>query len=177
MIRAIIIADHYLLIKGFDMKGMVRKALIIGGVVLILMIAGFVIAAIFDVLLAVLYVVLIVLAALSIISTLYLIYAVRVLIRTIVTVRNEMKPLMASVQETVGVVKDTASTAKETVSVIGSTAKLTSDFGIAPGVRTVSTLLAAQQMLRVFTGKGRVKSRYEARRKRQAEAVAQAGGE
>jgi len=175
--RAIIIADHYLLIKGFDMKGLVRKALIIGGIVLVLMIAGFVIAAIFNVLLSVLYVVLIILAALSIISTIYLIYAVRTLVQAIVTVRNEMKPLVASVQETVGVVKETASTAKETVTVLGSTAKLTSEFGIAPGVRTVSALLAAQQMLRVFAGKGRVKSRYEARRKRQAEAVAQAGGE
>ncbi len=159
------------------MKGMVRKSAIIGGVVLALMIAGFIVAAIFSVLLAVLYVVLIIVAALSIISTLYLIYAVFVLLQAIKTVRNEMKPLVASVQETVGVVKETASSAKETVSVIGSTARLTSEFGLAPGVRTVSALLAGQQMLRVFTGKGRVKSRYEERRKKQAEAVAEAGGE
>lgn len=156
------------------MKGLIRNAAIIGGIVLVLMIAGFVLATIFGVLLNVLYIVLIILAALSIISTVYLIYAVFSLVRAITTVRKEMQPLIASVQETVGVVKDTAATARQTVNVIGSTAKLTSEFGIAPGVRAASAVVAGQQMLRVLTGKGRVRSRYEERRKQQAEAVAAA---
>ncbi len=157
------------------MKATLQKAAIIGGIVVLLIIAGFIIAGIFGVLLDVVYVSLIVLAALSIISTLFLMYAVFALVRSISTVRDEMKPLLASVQETVGIVKDTAKTAGQTATVIGSTARLTSQFAVGPSVRAAAAVVAAQQMLQVFMGKGRARNRLEERRKQQMEAGAGAG--
>src|SRR6266849_6433182 len=135
------------------MKGTLRNAGIIGGIVLLAFIVGLIIAGIFNVLLAVLYV--------------FLIYAVFTLIQAITTVRNEVKPLLASVQETVGIVKDTAKSAGQTASTIGSTARLTSEFALGPSVRAVAALVAVQQMFRVFMGKGRTRSRAEERRRQQ----------
>ncbi len=132
------------------MKGTLRNAGIIGGIVLLAFIVGLIIAGIFNVLLAVLYVFLIFLAALSIISTAFLIYAVFTLI-----------------QESAG----------QTASTIGSTARLTSEFALGPSVRAVAALVAVQQMFRVFMGKGRTRSRAEERRRQQWEAMhAGAGG-
>jgi hypothetical protein len=158
------------------MKGALRSALIATGVVLLLAIVLIVVAAIFHFLLDLLYITLIVLAAFSLISTGFLVYTMLLLIQSIITVRNEMKPLLASVQETVGIVKDTAKTAEHTASTIGSTAQLTKEFAVAPSIRAVAAVVAAQQTLRVFMGKGRVRSRSEERRKQQMEAIA-AGGE
>ena len=158
------------------MKGALRSALIATGVVLVLAIALIVVAAIFQFLLDLLYITLIILAAFSLISTGFLIYTMILLIQSIMTVRDEMKPLLASVQETVGIVKDTAKTAEHTASTIGSTAQLTKEFAVAPSIRAVAAVVAAQQTLRVFMGKGRVRSRSEERRKQQMEAIA-AGGE
>jgi hypothetical protein len=157
-----------------------RMATISGIVVLILLVAGFILAGIFGFLLDVLYIFLIILAALSLISTGFLIYAILMLIQSITTVRNELKPLIASVQETVGIVKDTAKTAGQTATTIGSTAQLTKEFAVGPSVRAAATVLAGQQMVRVFVGKGKTKSRYEQRRKQQREAMdaaAAAGGQ
>jgi hypothetical protein len=158
------------------MKGALRAGIIATVVVLLLAAALIVVAAIFNFLLDLLYITLIILAAFSLISTGFLIYTMLLLIQSIVTVRNEMKPLLASVQETVGIVKDTAKTAEHTASTIGSTAQLTKEFALAPSVRAVAAVVAVQQMVRVFTGKGRIRSRSEERRKRQMEAIA-AGGE
>lgn len=158
------------------MKGALRGGLIGAAVVLLLAIVLIVLAAIFNFLLDLLYITLIVLAAFSLISTGFLIFTMLLLIQSITTVRNEMKPLLTSVQETVGIVKDTARTAGQTASTIGSTAQLTKEFAIAPSVRAVAAVVAVQQMLRVFMGKGRIRSRSEERRKRQMEAIA-AGGE
>jgi len=164
------------------MKGARRIALIIGIVVLVLLVAGFIVAGIFGLLLDVLYIFLIILAAFTLVSTASLVYAVLMLIRTISTVRDEVKPLLASVQDTVGVVKDTAGvvqetakTAGHTVSTIGSTAQLTKEFALGPSVRAVAAVVAGQQVLRVFIGKGHVRSRLDRRRKQQMEAGA--GGE
>ncbi|HLJ33541.1 MAG TPA: hypothetical protein VKU38_07820 [Ktedonobacteraceae bacterium] len=162
------------------MKGAKRAATIIGIVVLVLLIAGFILAGIFGLLLDVLYISLIILAALTLISTCFLIYAILMLVQSIRTVRNELKPLIASVQETVGIVKDTAKTAGQTATTIGSTAQLTKEFAVGPSVRAAAAVIAGQQMLRVFMGKGRTKSRYEQRRKQQMEAMdvgAGAGGQ
>ena len=162
------------------MKGAMRTATVIGIVVLILLIAGFILAGIFGLLLDVLYIFLIILAALSLISTVFLIYAIVVLIQSITTVRNELKPLIASVQETVGIVKDTAKTAGQTATTIGSTAQLTKEFAVGPSVRAAAAVIAGQQMLRVFMGRGKTKTRYEQRRKQQREAMdigASAGGQ
>jgi hypothetical protein len=158
------------------MRGTLRRSIIISAIIVILLIIGFVLAALFNVLLDVLYIVLIILAALTLLSTIYLTYAVFVLIQTITMVRNELKPLFASVQETVGIVKDTAKSAGQTATTIGSTAQLTKEFALGPSVRAVSALVATQQMVRVFLGKGRTQSRMEKRRRQQMEAGA-GGGE
>lgn len=160
------------------MKKVTRTALIIGVIVLLLLVAGFILAGIFGLLLDVLYISLIVLAAFSMISTVFLIYAVLVLVNAITTVRNEIKPLMASMEETVGMFKDTAKMAGETASaigstasVIGSTAQLTKEFAVKPTVRAAALVIASQQIVSVFMGKGKVRSRAEKRRKEQLKAV------
>jgi hypothetical protein len=153
------------------MKGATRYA-IIAGVVLLLLIIGIIVAAIFGVLLDVLYIFLMLLAALMVVATLMQVYSVVLLIQTITTVRNELKPLLASVQETVGIVKDTAKTAGHTVTTIGNTTQFASEFAVGPSVRAVAAIVAAQQMFRVFLGKGQVASRAEKRRRQQMEAGA-----
>jgi hypothetical protein len=153
------------------MKGATRYA-IIAGVILLLLIIGIIVAAIFGVLLDVLYIFLMLLAALMVVATLMQVYSVVLLIQTITTVRNELKPLLASVQETVGIVKDTAKTAGHTVTTIGNTTQFASEFAVGPSVRAVAAIVAAQQMFRVFLGKGQVASRAEKRRRQQMEAGA-----
>jgi hypothetical protein len=153
------------------MKGATRYA-IIAGVILLLLIIGIIVAAIFGVLLDVLYIFLMLLAALMVVATLMQVYSVVLLIQTITTVRNELKPLLASVQETVGIVKDTAKTAGHTVTTIGNTTQFASEFAVVPSVRAVAAIVAAQQMVRVFLGKGQVASRAEKRRRQQMEAGA-----
>lgn len=157
------------------MKGATRFA-IIGGVIFVLLVIGIIVAAFFGVLLEVLYIFLMVLAAFMITATLFQVYSIIMLIRTISLVRNEMKPLLASVQDTIGIVKDTAQTAGHTVSTIGSTTQLAGDLAIAPSVRAVAAAMAGQQMVRVFFGKGRTKSRAEQRRKEQLDAMVATGG-
>jgi hypothetical protein len=139
--------------------------------VLIALIVGLVVAFWFNVLLDVLYVFLIILALLLIAATVFQLYSILFLIRTLRTVRDEMKPLVASVQETVGIVQNTARSAGETVSTISGTAKLTSEFAVGPTVRTVAAILAGQTMLRTFLGKGHVRTRAEKRRQQQREAM------
>ena len=161
------------------MKSAKRYIIIIGGVVLAIIVAGLVLAGIFNVLPDVLAIFLIILAALSILSTGALIYLLITLMRTISVVREEMKPLVGTVQETVNTVrgsmeetldevKATAKSAGDTVSTIRSTANLAS-FGVAPAVRVASILVAGNQVVRVFMGKGRTRQRYEERRKAQME--------
>jgi hypothetical protein len=154
------------------MQSAKRYLLITGVVVGVLIVGGLILAAIFHVLLEVLYIFLILFAALLIAATLFQIYSIVMLIRTITTVRDELKPLLASVQETVGIVKDTAKTAGHTVSTIGSTAQLTSEIVVAPSVHAVAAVVAGQQIVRVFFGKGHVARRAEERRKKQMEALA-----
>jgi phage-related protein len=156
-----------------------RYIIIIGISVLVILVAGLVLASIFNILTDVLFIFLIILATLSIVSTAALIYLLATLIRTITVVRDEVKPLLGAVQETVNTVKGsmeetldevkaTAKSASNTVSTIRSTADLAS-FGVAPAVRAASVLVASGQMARVFMGKGRSRHRYEERRKEQME--------
>jgi hypothetical protein len=112
-----------------------------------------------------------ILAALMVVGTLLQVYSIIILIRTITTVREEMKPLLASVQDTVGIFKDTAKTASHTVSTIGSTTQLASEFGIGPGVRAAAAVVAGQHMLGVFLGRGKTGKRADKRRKEQADAL------
>ena len=156
-----------------------RYIIIIGISVLVILVAGLVLASIFNKLADVLSIFLIILATLSIISTAALIYLLSTLIRTIMAVRDEMKPLVGTVQETVNTVKGameetldgvkaTAKSAGDTASTIKSTADLAS-FGVAPAVRAASVVVASGQVARVFMGKGRSRHRYEERRKEQME--------
>jgi len=156
-----------------------RYIIIIGISVLVILVAGLVLASIFDKLADVLYIFLIILATLSIISTAALIYLLSTLIRTILVVRDEMKPLVGTVQDTVNAVKgsmeetldevkEIAKSAGNTASAIQSTANLAS-FGVAPAVRAASVVVASSQVARIFMGKGRSRHRYEKRRKEQME--------
>ena len=156
-----------------------RYIIIIGVSVLVILVAGLVLAGIFNKLADVLSIFLIILATLSIVSTAALIYLLYTLIRTITMVREEMKPLLGTVQETVNSVKDsmeetldevkaTTKSASKTVSTISSAANLAS-FSVAPAVRVASLVMASGQVVRVLMGKGRTRRRYEERRKEQME--------
>jgi hypothetical protein len=164
------------------MQKATRYAIVAAIVLLVLLIAGFVLAAVFGVLLDVLYIALIILAFFALVSTAMLIYALLMLIRTITTARNEMKPLIASVQhtvgslsasveETTGAVKETAKIASQTATTIGSTARLTTESFVGPGIRAVALLVGGQQMFRVFFGKGRARRRYDERKQEQTELI------
>src|SRR5260370_23958540 len=118
------------------MQKATRYAIIAAIVLLVLLIAGFVLAGIFGVLLDVLYIALITLAFFALVSTALLIYALLMLIRTITTVRNELKPLIASVQHTVGsvstsveetteAVEEKAENPRQTPTTLGHTAQFT----------------------------------------------------
>ena len=153
------------------MRGAVKYG-IIAGVVLVVIIAFIVWATVGGWLLNLLYVFLILLATLLLAATFLQIYWVIKLIRTITVAREEIQPLLAEVQNTVGVVKDTAQTAGRTVSAVGAVTRLTSEFALGPSVRIVAGLVAGLQVLRVLLGKGQIRSRAEQRRRQQMEAGA-----
>jgi hypothetical protein len=158
------------------MQRALRYVKIVGIVLGILLVAGLIFAGISGHLLDVLYVTLIFLAFFSLLATALLIYAVALLIQTILLVRDEMKPLLTSVMETVGVAKETAEAVKETAQQAGqtagnlaTTARLTREYAVAPTVRAAALVLAGREMTKVFLGKGRARTRLEERRQRQAE--------
>lgn len=152
-----------------------RYSLIVGIVILVLLIIGIVFAAIYDAWLAILYIALIILAAFTLAVAALQIYTIVMLIRTISTVRDEMKPLLASVQETVGVVKETARSAGQTVVTVSTAARFTRDFAFGPTIQVTALLVAAQRTIRVFLGRGLVGSRLDQRRRQQMDAAM--GGE
>src|SRR5260221_12835155 len=103
------------------MQKATRYAIIAAIVLLVLLIAGFVLAAVFGLLLDVVYIALITLGFFTLVSTALLIYALLMLIRTITTVRNELKPLIASVRHTVGSV---STSVEETTEAVKETAEI-----------------------------------------------------
>jgi len=146
------------------------------------MIAGFVVARIFGVLLQVFFISIIILASLLIISTVLLIYALLTALRTFATVTDEVIPMLTSLQhsvemitqsveETTEVVKDTTKSASQTATTISSTTRLATQYAAGPSVRAVGFLVGGQQMMRVFLGKGRARRRYEERRQQQLELI------
>ncbi len=160
------------------MQQKIKNILLITGAVLVIVILGIIgVGVTTGHMLDVVYVSLIIVALFTLAVTVLQIIAIVRLIATITTVRDEMKPLLASVQETIGVVQETAKNANQAVATIGTAARFTSDFAVQPSVRVVALLMAAQQVIRVFTGKGHVRSRADQRRKQQIEAEAAAGGE
>ncbi len=154
------------------MRGAMKNISIAVGVLLVVLIVGIIVAGIFGVLLDVLYIFLMLLAVLMVAATVFQVYWVIMLIQTITTVREEVRPLLSSVQETAGIVKDTAKTAGHAVSTVNIISQLASEFALGPGVRVVAALLGGQQVLRVLFGKGHIASRFEERRKQQMEAGA-----
>jgi hypothetical protein len=155
---------------------------IFAGFVVALLITAFVFARIFGVLLQVFFISIIVLASLLIVSTVLLIYALSTALRTFATVTDEMYPLLTSLQhtvemvtksveETTEVVKDTTKSASQTATTISSTTRMATQYAVGPSVRAVGFLVGGQQMLRVFFGKGRARSRYEERRQQQLELI------
>jgi hypothetical protein len=156
------------------MQGAIRYA-IIAGVVLVLLIIGIILAGIFGVLQEVLYIFLMILAALLIAATLFQVYWIIMLIRTVSTVRSEVQPLLNSIQQTVGIVQDTAKTAGHTAATIGSVSQFARDLALGPSVRVAASIIAGLQMINVFFGKGRTRHRADERRKQQMEAGAVGG--
>jgi len=152
-----------------------RYLLITGIVILALLIIGIVFAAIYNAWLAILYIALIILASFTLVVTALQIYTIVKLIDTISTIRNEMKPLLASVQETVDVVKETARSANQTVVTVSTAARFTRDFAFRPTVQVTALLVATQRTIRVFLGRGYVGSRLDQRRRQQMDAAT--GGE
>jgi hypothetical protein len=150
-----------------------KRVMIWGGIAfLAILIIGLGIAAWFGVLLTVVYIFLIILATLMSLATFMQVFMLFATLRTISTIQNESKPLIAEVQSTVGIVKDTAKTAGQTVSTVRATAGLASEFVLGPSVRTVATILGFTQMARVFFGSGKTRSRYQERRRQQQAAAA-----
>lgn len=152
-----------------------QYSLIAGIVILVLLIIGIVFAAIYNAWLTILYIALIILAVFTLAVAALQIYTIVMLIRTISTVRDEMKPLLASVQETVGVVKETARSAGQTAVTVSTAARFTRDFAFRPTIQVTALLVAAQRTIRVFLGRGYVGSRLEQRRRQQMDAAI--GGE
>ncbi|MBE3561320.1 MAG: hypothetical protein IMW89_19180 [Ktedonobacteraceae bacterium] len=148
-----------------------KQAAIGAGIVLLVLIILIVLAAVFGVLLAALYIFLMLLAALLIIATIFQVYSILALIRTILMIREETKPLLASVQETVNIVKDTAKTAGQAVTTVGATTQLASEFALKPAIQTTAALNAGQRMLKVFFGQGHTRSRWQERRRQQMAAA------
>jgi hypothetical protein len=160
------------------MQQKIKNIALITGIVLAIFIVGIILVGVFTGRMDyVVYVSLIIVALFTLAVTVLQIIAIVSLIRTITTVRDEMKPLLASVQETAGVVQETAKNANQAVATIGAAARFTSDFAVQPSVRVVAFLVAAQQVIRLFMGKGHVRSRADQRRKQQMEAEAVVGGE
>ena len=159
-----------------------RYVILISSTILALMIAGFVVARLFNVLLPVFYIAIIILASLLIISTVLLIYTLLTALRTLATFRDEVDPLLTSLQHTVEMVtqsveetaeavKDTTKSATQTANTISSTTRLATQYAFAPSVRAVGVLVGVQQMVRIFLGKGHSRRRYEERRQQQLELI------
>ena len=158
------------------MKRALRVVLIVAIILVVVFFVGLIVAAKFGRLLDVLYVALMLLALFSLFSTALLIYAIMKLIQMIMLVRSEIRPLLNSMQETVGVAKETAEAVKETAQHAGKAAgtlagatRLTREYAITPPVRAVALAMAGRQMVRVFLGKGHVRTRSEERKRRQME--------
>ena len=157
-----------------------RYVILIASIVLAVMITGFIVARIFGVLLPVFYVAIIVLASVLIISTVLLIYTLLTALHTLATMRDEINPMLlslqhtvemvtASVDETTEAVKVTTRSASQTATTISSTIRLATQFMGVPTVRAVGVLVGGQQMVRLFFGKGYARSRYVERRQQQLE--------
>lgn len=156
------------------MKSALWYMLIVALVLTLIVVAGLVLAGIFGQFLNVLYIALIVLAGFSLIATALFMYAMFKLLQMILLIREEIRPLLHAMQETIGVAKDTAEVVKETAQHAGQAAgtlasatRLTKEYAVSPPIQAAALLLASRQMVKVFFGRGHVRTRTEERKQRQ----------
>ena len=128
---------------------------IAGIAAVILLIAFFVLATIFGWWPVVLDIVLVVAAVLSGVLLGALVYAVFKLTRTVLEIRDEVMPVLNSLQTTSNAAREAAKTATA--------------FGVDPAVRTASMIAGAGQVASVVLGRGQVVKRSEQRQRRRAE--------
>jgi hypothetical protein len=94
-------------------------------------------------------------ALLSLILLACLGFAVLYLTTTILSVRRELTPVLESL--------------KSTSQSVSETARVASDLGVAPTVRTASVLVGAAEAASVILGRGHVRSRAQKRAQRRQE--------
>jgi hypothetical protein len=141
----------------------VKRLLIIGGVVLGLVLLGAIVTALIYISLYgewanvrdgfLIMLALMVLAAMG-----AMMFSLYVLTTLVLALRSEIMPILESLKDTTATVRDTT--------------KLASDFAIAPGVRTASVLIGAQQMASVLLGRGKAYKRAQRREQRRQELLA-----
>lgn len=136
--------------------GKIPRPVLIGGIVaVVLAIAFFVLATVFGWWPVVLDIVLVFAALLSAVLLGALVYAVFKLTNTVVDVKNEVMPVLNSLQTTSNAAREAAKTATA--------------FGVDPAVRTASMIAGAGQVASVVLGRGHVAKRSEQRQKRRVE--------
>lgn len=127
----------------------------LGAVVAVVAIVFFVLATIFGWWPVVLDIVLVVAALLSAVLLGALVYAVLRLTRTVVDIKNEIMPVLNSLQTTSNAAREAAKTATA--------------FGVDPAVRTAGMIAGAGQVASVVLGRGHTAKRAEQRQKRRVE--------
>jgi ABC-type multidrug transport system fused ATPase/permease subunit len=134
-----------------------KKNLIIAGAVaaVLIIIVFVVVATIFSWWPVVVDITLVFAALASLVLLGALIYAVFSLTRTVLRIRDELIPTLASL-------KTTSATVRETVGAASS-------FGVQPVVRTASAVLGAGEIATVILGRGQARSRSEKRQRRRQE--------
>lgn len=137
------------------MENIPRWVPYVGVVAVVVGIAFFVGATIFGWWPVVLDIVLVLAALLSGVLLGALVYAVLRLTRTVVDVKNEIMPVLNSLQTTSNAAREAAKTATA--------------FGVDPAVRTAGMIAGAGQVASVMLGRGQAIKRSEQRQKRRAE--------
>jgi hypothetical protein len=135
----------------------VNKALIIGGaaVAVIIGIAAIVLFSVLGWWPAVRDIMIVIAALVSILLLAFLGAAVFYLTVTILEVKRELTPVLESL--------------KSTTQTVSETAKVASDLGVAPTVRTASVLVGAVETAAVMLGGGHVRARAKKRAQRRQE--------
>ena len=140
--------------------------LIAGAVVLLaIIIAALVVFSIFGLWPIVLDITIIVTCVVSLLMIGFLGAAVFYLAITLLRVKREMTPVLESLRHTTQAVSDTA--------------RVASDLGVAPTVRTASVLVGAAEAAALVLGRGQARTRQQrrAQRRQEVERELQAGGE
>ncbi len=137
------------------MENIPRPVLIGAIVAVVLAIAFFVVATVFGWWPVVLDIVLVGAALLSGVLLGALVYAVLKLTSTVVDIKNEVMPVLNSLQTTTNAAREAAKTATA--------------FGVDPAVRTAGMIAGAGQVASVVLGRGQVLKRSEQRQKRRME--------